>query len=283
MVDRAARSGYESQMSDRQIVCSERLEVRALPGVPIVEPGDDLPSLVRAAIARAGLQLLDSDILVVASKVVSRAEGRFVDVSRVEPSLGAGELAALTRKDPREVELVLRESTEVSRAAPGVLIVRHKNGVISANAGMDASNARPGSASAGSGPWVLLLPQDPDASAERIRAALASRSNAAIGVIISDSLGRPFRLGSVGAAIGVAGVPPLFDQCGQSDLFGRRLEHTMTAFADQVAAAADLVAGQAAERRAVVHVRGLSFAVGEHSARELCRDPASDLYARSER
>lgn len=270
-------------MHDAGVACGEQLELRALPDVPIVEPGDDVPALVRGALERAGVELADGDVIVLASKMVSRAEGRFVDVSRVEASPRAVELARLTRKDPREVELVLRESSEVSRAVPGVLIVRHKNGVISANAGIDASNARPPSAPAESGPWVLLLPENPDASAERVRAALASWSGAALGVVVSDSLGRPFRIGSVGAAIGVAGVPALWDQRGRADLFGRPLEHTMTALADQIAAAADLVAGQAAERRAVVLVRGLEFAVGQHSARELCRDPASDLYARGER
>jgi coenzyme F420-0:L-glutamate ligase / coenzyme F420-1:gamma-L-glutamate ligase len=270
-------------MNDAGVACGDRLELRALPDVPVAKPGDDVASLVRAALERARVALADGDVIVVASKMISRAEARFVDVSRVEPSARAVELAARTGKDPREVELVLRESTEVSRAAPSVLIVRQKNGVISANAGIDASNALPPDAPAGSGPWMLLLPEDPDSSAERVRAALASWSGAAIGVVVSDSLGRPFRLGSVGAAIGVAGVPALWDQRGRADLFGRTLEHTVTALADQIAAATDLVAGQAAERRAVVHVRGLSFPVGQHSARELCRDPASDLYARGER
>ncbi|MEB2311981.1 MAG: coenzyme F420-0:L-glutamate ligase [Sorangiineae bacterium] len=256
----------------------ERVELRALPGVPVVEPGADLAALAWAALERAELTVADGDVLAVASKLVSRAEGRFVDVSTVTPSARARELGAQTGKDPREVELVLRESTLVSRARPGALIVRHRAGVIGANAGIDFSNARPSGAPEGSGPWALLLPEDADESAERLRGALAGRSGAALGVVVTDSLGRPFRLGSVGVAVGVAGLPALFDQRGRTDLFGRVLEHTVTAFADQVAAAADLIAGQADEGRAMVLVRGLEFGLVRSSARELCREPESDLY-----
>jgi coenzyme F420-0:L-glutamate ligase/coenzyme F420-1:gamma-L-glutamate ligase len=160
-----------------------------------------------------------------------------------------------------------------------VLVVRHRLGFIAANAGIDCSNARPAGAAAGTGPWALVLPEAPDASAERIRVALHRASGAQLGVVISDSFGRPFRMGTVGAAIGVAGLPPLWDRRGEEDLFGRVLEQTVTALADQVAAAADLVAGQAAEGRGVVVVRGLSFPVGEHSARDLVRPSEEDLYA----
>jgi coenzyme F420-0:L-glutamate ligase/coenzyme F420-1:gamma-L-glutamate ligase len=159
-----------------------------------------------------------------------------------------------------------------------VLVVRHRLGFVSANAGIDFSNAAPPEGTS-VGPWALVLPEAPDASAERMRAALSAATRAAIGVVISDSFGRPFRLGTVGAAIGVAGLPPLWDRRGEPDLFGRVLEHTVTALADQVAAAADLVAGQAAERRAIVIVRGLSFRVGVHDARTLDRAPEQDLYA----
>ncbi len=258
--------------------CAPRLELRALPGLPVIGPGDDLASLVADGLRRAELELQDGDVLVVASKAVSRAEGRFVDISRVEPGLRALELARVVEKDARLVELILRESVEISRAAPGVLVVRHRTGVVGANAGIDASNARPSGSRATSGPWVLLLPVEPDASAERLRQALAPGGTPSIGIIISDSLGRPFRLGTVGAAVGVAGLPPLSDRFGEPDLFGRALEQTVTAPADQIAAAADLVAGQANEGRAVVHVRGLTFTAGEHTATELCRDPDKDLY-----
>jgi coenzyme F420-0:L-glutamate ligase/coenzyme F420-1:gamma-L-glutamate ligase len=175
-------------------------------------------------------------------------------------------------KEPWLVELILRESTSVSRAAPGVLIVRHRLGFVGANAGIDSSNV-------GGEDRVLLLPVDPDASAARLRRMLESRTGCTLGVIISDSLGRPFRLGTVGAAIGVAGVPAVWDQCGSVDLHGRTLEHTVTALADQVAAAADLVAGQAAEGRGAVVVRGLQWAPASGGASALLRPVENDLYA----
>ncbi len=260
--------------------CAARLEVLAIPGLPIVEAGTDLPRELAQALARARFELRDGDVVVVPSKVVSRAEDRFVDLQTVTPSAEALELALTTVKDARVVELILRESSAVSRKAPNVLVVRHRLGFISANAGIDASNALPAGAPAGSGPWALLLPEAPDASAETIRRALRDAAGGpAIGVVISDSFGRPFRLGTVGAAIGVAGLPPLWDRRGETDLFGRVLEHTITALADQVAAAADLVAGQAAEARGLIVVRGLSFPVGEYSAAALNRPPAEDLYA----
>ncbi len=259
--------------------CAPRLELRALPGLPVLQSGDDLAALVAAGLRRAEIVLADGDVLVVASKAVSRAEGRFVDLATVEPSPRARELAEVVQKDACLVELILRESAEVSRAAPNVLVVRHRTGVVGANAGIDASNARPAAAADGTGPWVLLLPESPDASAARLRAALAPGGTPGIGVIVSDSLGRPFRLGTVGAAIGVAGLPALSDRRGELDLFGRALEQTITAPADQIAAAADLVAGQAGEGRAVVHVRGLSFAASDAGGvGELYRDPSKDLY-----
>jgi coenzyme F420-0:L-glutamate ligase/coenzyme F420-1:gamma-L-glutamate ligase len=181
--------------------------------------------------------------------------------------------------DARVVELVLRESVEISRTGPGVLIVKNRLGIVCANGGVDLSNAQPLGDAPGRGPWAVTLPLDPDLSAERLRAALSKQRGENVGVIVSDSLGRPFRLGSVGAAIGLAGIPAVWDQRGSADLFGMRLEHTITAFADQIAAASDLVAGQAGERRAVVHVRGLRFPASEHTARELVRPPELDLYA----
>jgi coenzyme F420-0:L-glutamate ligase/coenzyme F420-1:gamma-L-glutamate ligase len=177
------------------------------------------------------------------------------------------------------VELVLSQSVEVSRTAPGALITRNRHGVICANAGVDLSNARPPSATEGTGPWALTLPVDPDASARKLEAAIHARAGARVGIIISDSVGRPFRLGSVGIAIGLAGVPAVWDQRGGVDLFGRTLEHTFTAFADQVATAADLVAGQGAEGRGVVHARGLHLGAFEHTSQELVRPPDLDLYA----
>jgi coenzyme F420-0:L-glutamate ligase/coenzyme F420-1:gamma-L-glutamate ligase len=273
-----------------------RLSLTALPGVPVVNPGDDVGALACEALERARITpRTGRDVLVVTSKVISRAEGRFVDLSRIEPGAQARELAARTGKDAPLVELILRESAAVSRAAPGVLIVRHRLGFVSANAGIDASNADPRArdeagdgesalpAPSDSGSWVLLLPEDPDAAARAIRGRIRERFGADLGVVVTDSHGRPFRLGTVGAAIGLSGLPALHDQRGGRDIFGRRLEVTVTAAADQVAAAADLVAGQGAEGRAMVHVGGLRFtpthASSEPGARALQRPAEGDLYA----
>jgi coenzyme F420-0:L-glutamate ligase/coenzyme F420-1:gamma-L-glutamate ligase len=261
------------------VACAPRLELTALPGLPVVAEGDDLAALIADGLGRAGLALADGDVLVVTSKIVSRTQGRFVDLAGVTPGPEAIALGAEVGKDPRFVELVLRESVSVSRKARGAVVVRHKLGFIAANAGIDCSNAAPRGAPPSSGPWALLLPDAPDAAAETLRAALAERSGARIGVVISDSFGRPFRLGTVGAAIGLAGLPALWDRRGEEDLFGRKLEMTVTALGDQVAAAADLVAGQAGEGRAVVLVRGLSFPVGAHAASALVRPASEDLYA----
>ena len=261
------------------ITCSHRLEALSVPGLPLVGRGDDVPTLVVRALAEAGLVVADGDVIVVTSKVLSRAEGRFVELPRVEPSPRAMELAREVGKDPRAVELILRESTAVSRQARGVLVVRHRLGFVVANAGIDASNAEPSDAPPGSGPWALLLPEAPDASAAAIRARVEAESGARVGVVITDSFGRPFRLGTVGIAIGVSGLPPLWDRRGEPDLFGRALENTITALADQVAAVADLVAGQAAERRPLVVVRGLGFPPSEEGASALIRTAREDLYA----
>jgi coenzyme F420-0:L-glutamate ligase/coenzyme F420-1:gamma-L-glutamate ligase len=263
------------------IACGARLEVVAVPGVPLVGAGADVPHMVTRAIHAAGLVLTDGDVLVVTSKLLSRAEGRFVDLSRVEPSARAVEVAQTVGKDPRLVELVLRESTAISRQASGVLIVRHRLGFVVANAGIDASNAVPPGAPAGSGPWALLLPDAPDASAAAIRSRIEADApgGTRVGVVITDSFGRPFRMGTVGVAIGVSGLPPLWDRRGEPDLFGRALEQTITALADQVAAVADLVAGQAAEGRPLVLVRGLRFDPVTQPASTLLRKPEEDLYA----
>ncbi|MDH5675691.1 MAG: coenzyme F420-0:L-glutamate ligase [Myxococcales bacterium] len=265
------------------ISCAPRLVLTALPGLPLVQPGDDVAALVCEGLERAQITPVAGDVVVVTSKLLSRAEGRFVDLSAVVPSPRARELAAEVDKDPALVELVLRESLAISRATRGVLIVRHRLGFVSANAGIDASNAQPASRGENSGPFALLLPEDPDAGA----AAVADRISAhfglplrCVGVVITDSHGRPFRQGTVGAAIGVAGLPPLWEQQGSSDLYGRTLEVTVTALADQVAAAADLVAGQGAEGRPVVHVRGLRFPPRQQvSASQLQRPLEQDLYA----
>lgn len=259
--------------------CGDHLELRTLPGLPLVAPGDDLVALIAAGLDRAGITLRDGDVLAVTSKILSRSEGRFVDLSTVEPSPRARELGAAIGKEARIVELILRESTAISRQAPNTLVVRHRLGFIAANAGIDCSNAMPPSAPSDSGPWALLLPTDPDGQAEHIRRELSARTGAAIGIVITDSLGRPFRQGTVGAAIGVAGIPAIWDRRGEPDIYGRKLETTITALADEVAAAAGLISGQAAEGRPVIHLRGLRFSVGAHRASELYRLPHEDLYA----
>ena len=213
------------------------------------------------------MTLVPTDVLVVASKIVSRTEGRFVALATVTPSPRAVELARVTGKDARLVELVLQESDSVSRAARGVLIVRHRLGVVGAMAGIDASNA------VGDDETVLLWPKAPDETAAELSRALGCA------VLIADSLGRPFRLGTVAIALGAAGLPVLWDQAGRRDLFGRALTHTVTAVADQLAATAELLMGQAAEGRPAVLIRGLSFERASDTAAELVRPAGEDLYA----
>lgn len=255
------------------------LSVRAIAGIPTIEPGDDLFDVIVSSLDREGIELADGDVIAVASKVVSRAESCFVDLGTVEPSDSAQTLAAELDKDPRLVELILRESVGVSRKTEGALIVRHRLGFISANAGIDSSNAAPSNATEGSGPWVLTLPRDPDASAAALREKLCERFSGNVGVLVTDSWGRPFRRGTVGFAVGVAGLPAVWDRRGAIDRHGRVLEATESAVADSIAAAADLVAGQANESRPVTLVRGLHYAPSRDSAAVLLRDPENDLYA----
>jgi coenzyme F420-0:L-glutamate ligase/coenzyme F420-1:gamma-L-glutamate ligase len=245
-----------------------RLELHALPGLPLVRQGDDLGALIEAGLARAGLAVERGDVLVLAQKIISKAEGRTVLLADVVPSAEAEALAARTAKDPRFVELVLSESQRVVRARPGLLIVQHRLGFVMANAGIDQSNvaAEDGVARA------LLLPRDPDGSA----AALAARLGVA--VIISDSFGRAWRRGTVGVAIGAAGLPALWDLRGRPDLFGRRLQVSISGFADEIAAAASLLQGQGAEAQPVVLVRGLQWDAAPNPAAELVRPEAEDLF-----
>ncbi|MBI5669427.1 MAG: coenzyme F420-0:L-glutamate ligase [Chloroflexi bacterium] len=244
----------------------------ALPGIPIIQPGDDLAQIILDALERAELPLQSGDVLVITSKIVSKAEGRFVDLRAVQPSETAYALASETRKDPRIVELVLRESKHVSRIAPNVLVVEHRLGFISANAGIDQSNVDGGEER------VLLLPLDPDASAQAIRARLLEATGAEVGIVISDSHGRPFRLGNVAVAVGVAGMPALLDLRGRTDLFGRELRISIQGYADEVAAAANLLSGEAGEGRPVVLLRGLTFPALDGRAKDLIRPPEQDLY-----
>ncbi len=247
----------------------------ALSGIPNVHEGDDVAALLVDALGRGGLTLCDGDVVAVAQKIISKAEGRQVRLAEVTPTARAAELAAQAGKDPRLVELILRESVEVSRVRPGVIIVRHRLGFTSANAGIDRSNVQTGG---GKEEAVLLLPVDPDASAARLRAALYAATGATAGVVITDSHGRPFRLGTVGVAIGVAGLPALWDRRGEPDLYGYRLQHTDVGVADEIAAAAGLLMGQAAEGRPAVLIRGLRLPPADGRATDLVRPPELDLY-----
>jgi coenzyme F420-0:L-glutamate ligase/coenzyme F420-1:gamma-L-glutamate ligase len=246
------------------------LVLTALEGLPEIVEGDDLPALVRAALERTGIALADGDVLVVAQKVVSKQEGRRIALSGVQPSARAIELAAVTRKDARLVELVLRESAEVLRAKADVIVVEHRRGWIMANAGIDMSNVEAG------GEHVLLLPDDPDASCARLRAALADLAD--IGVVVNDSFGRAWRNGVTGTALGVAGLPGVVDLRGRVDRFGRELRTTEVALADELAAAASLLMGQADEGRPVIHARGVPYDRRDGNGRELLRPKAMDMF-----
>jgi coenzyme F420-0:L-glutamate ligase/coenzyme F420-1:gamma-L-glutamate ligase len=251
-----------------------QLSLTALPGIPHVQPDDDIPRLIIASLESCELALVPGDILVITSKLVSKVEGRFVDLRTVTPTPRADEIGCLTNKDPRLVELILQESTHVSRMRGEVLIVRHRLGFTLANAGIDHSNVGKGGED-----WVLLLPEDPDASARRIRESLRTLTGIAPGVVISDSHGRPFRIGTVGVAIGLAGFPAIWDMRGQRDLFGRVLRVTVTGLGDELAAAAGLLTGQGAEGLPVVLVRGMQLPPGEGRAADLVRPVEQDLYA----
>jgi coenzyme F420-0:L-glutamate ligase/coenzyme F420-1:gamma-L-glutamate ligase len=251
-------------------------EVRllALPGVPLVQPGDDVCALILAALARAPERLQSGDVLVIAQKVVSKAQGRRVDLKQVVPSAHALELAGAIEKDPRVIELILRESLEVLRVRRDVIVVVHRSGFVMANAGIDFSNV----GSDVDDESVLLLPLDPDGTCERLRAELSEQTGVAIAVIINDSHGRAWRNGTVGVAIGAAGLPALLDLRGRPDLFGRPLRITQVGFADELAAAASLLMGQANEGAPVVLIRGAEYAAREGRAAELVRPKELDLF-----
>ena len=248
--------------------------LKALPQFPRVGAGDDLAALTLASLVHAAVSLQPDDVLVYAQKVVSKAEGRRIDLRKITPSPRALELAQTVRKDARLVELILRESRRIVRTAPDVLITEHRLGLIMANAGIDQSNV----AAERDGEFALLLPEDPDASAAQLREQLGRRSGVRPAVIISDSFGRPWRLGTVGVAIGCAGFPALRDLRGRPDLFGRRLRVTQVGCADQVAAAAALLMGQSDEGQPVVLLRGLRPDEPYQPAAALLRPASGDLF-----
>ena len=245
------------------------LVLTSLENIPLIRRDDNLADIVLKSLQETGLELQDNDILVLAQKIVSKAEGRKVNLATVFPSPRAIELAQQTEKDPRVVELMLQESNEVLRTRVGTIIVEHKLGFVCANAGIDHSNV------AGDGDtteeWVLLLPENPDQSCTLLRNEIESKTGKHIGVVIIDSHGRAWRNGTVGVAIGMSGVPGIIDKRGDKDLFGYTLRITIIGAADELAAAASLVMGQASEGKPVVHVRGFPYPLQEGSLKELIR------------
>lgn len=252
------------------------LVLTSLENIPLIRRDDNLADIVLKSLQDTGLELQDNDIFVLAQKIVSKAEGRKVNLATVSPSARAIELAQQTEKDPRVVELMLQESNEVLRTRVGTIIVEHKLGFICANAGIDHSNV------AGDGDtteeWVLLLPEDPDRSCALIRNEIESKTGKHIGVVIIDSHGRAWRNGTVGVTIGMSGVPGIIDKRGDKDLFGYTLRITIIGAADELAAAASLVMGQASEGRPVVHVRGFPYPLQEGSLKELIRPKEQDMF-----
>ena len=263
------------------------LTLTPLQNIPLIRRDDNLADIILKALDDTAIQIEDGDIFVVAQKIVSKAEGRTVNLTTITPSQRALELAEQTQKDPRIIELILQESNEVLRTRVGTIIVEHKLGFVCANAGIDHSNVD-SPLPAGEGlevraetnpeDWVLLLPQDPDLSSRKMQNEIQSKTDKQIGVLIIDSHGRAWRNGTVGVAIGVAGLPALQDLRGKPDLFGFTLKITQVGVADELAAAASLMMGQAAEGTPVVHVRGFPFPLRDGSLKELIRPKEQDLF-----
>lgn len=249
-----------------------KLLAYAIPGIPLIEAGDDIIGIILEQADAAGLHLRSGDVLVISSKIVSKSLGRLMALGDLEPSAEAQALAAETGKDPRLVELILRESRRVSRKRLGVLVTEHRLGLVSANAGVDQSNIEAGD------DMALLLPVDPDGAAAEFRASVKQRLGIDVAIIISDTHGRPFRVGNVGVAIGAAGLPVVKDLRGQRDLYGRVLEVTQVAFADLVASAAHLLCGEADEGLPAVLLRGLDLGAPHGAAVDLNRAAEHDLY-----
>ena len=245
------------------------LHIFAVPGIPEVVPGADLGALIADAVARSGRAIEAGDIVVVAQKIVSKAEGAIVRLDQVTPSAMASRWAAETAKDPRVVEVVLRESSRIVRMDRGILIAETRHGFVCANAGVDASNVEPG--------FVTVLPEDLDASAERLSAALSESQRCPVGVIVSDTFGRAWREGVVNVALGVAGVQPLLDYRGGSDSYGRPLTSTVIALADELAGAAEIVMRKSAGTPVAI-VRGAAEWSGAGNGRMLVRDASRDLF-----
>ncbi|MGI9309067.1 MAG: coenzyme F420-0:L-glutamate ligase [Gammaproteobacteria bacterium] len=248
------------------------LSLYAAENLPLVAAGDDLVALIATAFEGQQLALENGDIVVIAQKIISKAEGRGVRLSSIAPSPQAEALAAATEKDPRVVELILQESDEIVRSRPGVIIAAHKSGIVLANAGIDRSNVD-------SDPdWVLLLPENADRSAGAIRDGLQQHFGVRLGVVIADSVGRAWRMGTTGMALGSAGVEALENLRGNQDMFGRELQVSEHALADSVASAAELLLGEGQEGTPVVVLRGLSSGTSKQDCSSLIRPKADDMF-----
>ena len=255
---------------------NQTLILTPVKGVPDIYPDNPLANIILDAMAKQKIEIKDKDIIVIAQKVVSKAENRLFNYGKLKISLEAEKLAAICGKDPQFVELVLQESTRVVRVAPGLLIVEHNSGFISANAGIDHSNI--GKKNQSGEKWALLIPVNSDQSAENLKNEFAKQTGKSIGVLIIDSHGRPWRIGTVGVSIGFAGLPALVDMRGKQDLYGRVLEATVICAVDELAAAASLVMGQADEAIPVVHVRGFPYPLENGHFQELLRPKDIDLF-----
>lgn len=252
------------------------LVLTSLIGIPEIKAGNDLGRVIADALKSNEVFLEDGDIIVIAQKIVSKAEGRLINLTSVQPSEKAKEIAAYVEKRPELIELILKESNEVLRTRPGTIIVEHKSGFVCANAGIDHSNVKGNWGEPED--WVLLLPENADDSAVRIRNGIEAITSKKIGVMIIDSHGRAWRMGTIGMTIGLAGVPALVDLRGQPDLYDYKLRVTVVAAADELAAGASLLMGQAAEGTPVVHVRGFPYALRESTSQELVRSKSYDMF-----
>jgi coenzyme F420-0:L-glutamate ligase/coenzyme F420-1:gamma-L-glutamate ligase len=253
------------------------LTLTSLKNIPIIRQGNNLADILLKSLQETHIDLQDDDILVLAQKIVSKIEGRMVNLADVKMSSPAIELAPIVDKDPRLIELILQESNEVLRVRKGVIVVEHKLGFVCANAGIDHSNVM------GEGEemdeYVLLLPENPDASARRLREEIKRKTGKTVGIMIIDSHGRAWRNGTVGVCIGLSGIPALIDERGWKDLFGYTLKATIIGVSDELAAAASLVMGQAAEGTPVVHARGFPYPLGEGgSLKDLIRPKDMDMF-----
>lgn len=253
-----------------------RINIFALDGVPLVKPGDDLVEIIKDALIVSNERLQNDDIVVIAQKIISKAEGRIVSLNSVKPSSQAEALAIKLEKDPRQIELVLQESKEIVRSKPGVVIVEQNLGLVMANAGIDRSNVV--DQTNDHDEYVLLLPEDPDGSCDLIRHGINKRLGVKVGVIVNDSVGRAWRIGTTGHAIGIAGLPAVIDLRGELDMFGKELLVSEQAVADELASAASLLQGQASEGMPVVVIRGFKSDAVKQKATALIRDREMDMF-----